>query len=132
MERIFYSHEALAQFGKYVVRAPCCKQFRRSRLCLSTRLDVQPMATIHQTPSSILQRRPRSPEIINVDELDDELLARPRQRRRVAQPSDRDVIVIEDSDDEDGSHAGPSQPREAIVVRELNICPTSTSCLNSS
>ncbi|KAF7977041.1 hypothetical protein HWV62_4806 [Athelia sp. TMB] len=79
------------------------------------------MATIHQPPPSILQRRPRSPEIINVDELDDELLARPRQRRRVAQTSDRDVIVISDSDDEDGSHAGPSQPREAIVVQSRRM-----------
>ncbi|KZP22670.1 hypothetical protein FIBSPDRAFT_931049 [Athelia psychrophila] len=78
------------------------------------------MAAIHPTPSSIPERRRRTPEIINVDELDDDIVPRPRQRRRVHQPSDRDVIVISDGDDDNEPEAGPSQPR---TNREFRVRP---------
>lgn len=63
------------------------------------------MTTVETQTSSLTDRRGQLPDIIDVDSFDDDIAARPSQRRRV----ERDVITILDSDEEEGSSAGPSR-----------------------
>ncbi|KZP09004.1 hypothetical protein FIBSPDRAFT_964271 [Athelia psychrophila] len=76
-------------------RRPTEGRARSSRGCVWCRELVIP------------ERRRRTPEIINVDELEDDIVPRPRQRCRVNRPDDRDAIVISDNE----AHTGPSQSR---------------------
>jgi hypothetical protein len=72
------------------------------------------MAAVERPPSMVPERRRRSPDIIDVDLLEDDIVheSRPAQRRRLSnfRPPQQGVITIVDSDDED-AHAGSSRPR---------------------
>lgn len=82
------------------------------------------MAAVQRPPSSMPEHRRQTPDIIDVDLLDDDVVARPTQRRRLSNA--RDVITILDSDDDEPVQAGPSRPRagQSSKSRRSGLTPS--------